>query len=46
MATAVKTAAPSRDAVGTYYSSKIEELEVEVRERMLTCAGSRRRETS
>jgi len=36
MATAVKTAAPSgKDAVGTYYSSKIEELEVEVRERML-----------
>ena len=36
MAAAVKTAAPSgRDAVGTYYSSKIEELEVEVRERML-----------
>ena len=36
MAAAVKSAAPSgRDAVQTYYSSKIEELEVEVRERML-----------
>ena len=36
MATAVKSAAPAgRDAVQTYYSSKIEELEVEVRERML-----------
>ena len=35
MATKMKVDTGGKDAVSTYYSSKIEELEVEVREKML-----------